>query len=91
MIQLQGSKNEGNQTYTFPGSAGNLPNQSAWMPQRKLVRVDWKYDITVENEGEGSTITILTGTVDQAVLPGLLHRLYSLGLPLISIICVDCS
>jgi len=47
--------------------------------------------ITVESEGDGSPITILTGTFDQAALLGLLRRLYSLGLPLISVICVDCS
>ncbi len=45
--------------------------------------------ITVESEGDGSPITILTGTIDQAALHGLLRRLYSLGLPLISVICID--
>jgi hypothetical protein len=47
--------------------------------------------ITIESEGDGSPITILTGTFDQAALQGLLRRLYFLGLPLISVICVDCS
>ena len=47
--------------------------------------------ITVESEGDGPPVTILTGTMDQAALQGLLRRLYSLGLPLISVICVDCS
>jgi hypothetical protein len=47
--------------------------------------------ITVESEGDGPPVTILTGTFDQAALQGLLRRLYSLGLPLISVICVDCS
>ncbi len=47
--------------------------------------------VTVESEGDGSPITILTGNVDQAALQGLLRRLYSLGLPLISVICVECS
>lgn len=47
--------------------------------------------ITVETEGNGSPITILTGTVDQAALLGLLRRLYSLGLPLISVICIECG
>ena len=41
--------------------------------------------ITVESEGDEPPITILTGTVDQAALQGLLRRLYSLGLPLISV------
>jgi hypothetical protein len=47
--------------------------------------------ITFENEGEGPPITTLTGTVDQAALHGLLRRLYSLGIPLISVNCVDCG
>jgi len=47
--------------------------------------------ITVESEGDGPPVTTLTGSVDQAALQGLLRRLYSLGLPLISVICVDCS
>ena len=45
--------------------------------------------ITVESEDDGSPITILTGTVDQAALQGLLRRLYSLGLPLISVNCLE--
>ena len=34
-------------------------------------------------------VTILTGTVDQAALQGLLRKLYSLGLPLISVNCIE--
>ena len=45
--------------------------------------------ITVESEGNGPPVTILTGTVDQAALQGLLRRLYSLGLPLISVIWIQ--
>jgi len=45
--------------------------------------------ITVESDSDGSPITILNGKFDQAALQGLLRRLYSLGLPLISVICVD--
>ena len=45
--------------------------------------------ITVDSEGDGSPITILTGTFDQAALQSLLRRLYSLGLPLISVTCVE--
>jgi hypothetical protein len=54
---------------------------------------DWAggMTITVESEGDGPPVTTLTGTVDQAALQGLLRRLYSLGLPLISVVCVDCS
>ena len=47
--------------------------------------------IKVENKGDGSPVTIFTGSVDQAALQGLLRRLYSLGLPLISVVCVDCG
>lgn len=50
---------------------------------------DWlgKMTVTIEREGEGPPVTILTGTIDQAALHSLLHRLYLLGLPLISVIC----
>jgi len=54
---------------------------------------DWAggMTITVESEGDGPPITTLTGTLDQAALQGLLRRLYSLGLPLISVNCVECG
>jgi len=46
--------------------------------------------ITVESEGDGPPVTTLTGTIaDQAALQGLLRRLYSLGLPLISVNWLD--
>ena len=47
--------------------------------------------ISVESEGDGPPVTTLTGAVDQAALQGLLRRLYSLGLPLISVNCVECD
>ena len=47
--------------------------------------------VAVEYEEDGSPITILTGSFDQAALHGLLRRLYSLGLPLISVICIECG
>ena len=52
---------------------------------------DWLAGMTlaVERRGEGPPITTLTGTVDQAALQGLLRRLYSLGLPLISVNCIE--
>jgi hypothetical protein len=52
---------------------------------------DWAggMTITVESEGAGPPVTTLTGTVDQAALQGLLRRLYSLGLPLISVVWVE--
>ncbi len=49
---------------------------------------DWAggMTITLESEGDGPLVTTLTGVVaDQAALQGLLRRLYSLGLPLISV------
>jgi hypothetical protein len=36
-------------------------------------------------------ITTLTGKFDQAALIGLLRQINSLGLPLISVICIDAS
>jgi hypothetical protein len=48
---------------------------------------DWAggMTITVEGGSDAPSITTLTVTVDQAALQGLLRRLYSLGLPLISV------
>ena len=47
--------------------------------------------ITLAFEGEGTSqpITSLTCVVDQAALHGLSRQLYSLGVPLISVICVE--
>jgi len=45
--------------------------------------------VTIEIEDDGRPVTILTGAFDQAALQGLLRRLYSFGLPLISVICVE--
>jgi hypothetical protein len=53
---------------------------------------DWLTGMTVEvkSKDDGPTITTLTGVVaDQAALQGLLGRLYSLGLSLISVNCVE--
>jgi hypothetical protein len=47
--------------------------------------------ITTESEGDGLPVTTLTGALDQAALQGLLRRLYSLGLPLVSVICLECG
>jgi len=48
---------------------------------------DWSggMSIAVEDKGDGQPVTTLTGVLDQAALQGLLRRLYSLGLPLISV------
>jgi hypothetical protein len=52
---------------------------------------DWIEGMTIriESKGEGPPFTILTGSLDQAALQGLLRRLYSLGLPLVSVICLE--
>ena len=52
---------------------------------------DWvgEMSISIGCDEEGLSITILTGTFDQAALQGFLRRLYSLGIPLISVICLD--
>ncbi len=52
---------------------------------------EWAGEIIVTILGDETSqpITILTGTFDQAALLGLLRRLYSLGLPLISVICLE--
>jgi hypothetical protein len=48
---------------------------------------DWTGGMTiaVESDCNRRPVTSLTGTLDQAALQGLLRRLYSLGLPLISV------
>jgi len=44
--------------------------------------------ITVDEDTDGQPISVITGSMDQAALIGLLRRLYGLGLPLISVIWV---
>jgi hypothetical protein len=41
--------------------------------------------ITLECKGGGQPVTTLTGTLDQAALHGLLRRLYSIDVPLLSV------
>ena len=57
--------------------------QGAWQ--------NWAGDLVVENgcDHAGQPVTALTGKLDQAALIGLLRRLYSLGLPLISVIVLE--
>jgi hypothetical protein len=50
---------------------------------------DGQMAISATIDSDGQPVTTLTGTVDQAALHGLLRRLYDLGLPLISVICLD--
>jgi hypothetical protein len=53
--------------------------------------IDWVSGMTLKVglDDDGLPVTTLVVSVDQAALQGLLRRLYSLGLPLISVICVD--
>ena len=53
---------------------------------------DWVEGMTVvvDSDEDGHPFTTLTGMLDQAALHGLMRRLYALGLPLISVICVSC-
>jgi hypothetical protein len=52
---------------------------------------DWAGEmvIAVQSGGEGPPVTTLTGTIDQAALQSVLRRLYSLGLPLVSVTLVE--
>lgn len=51
----------------------------------------WAHGMSIEVkcESDGCPVTTLTGTLDQAALHGLLRWLYGLGLPLISVICLE--
>lgn len=53
--------------------------------------LDWSGEVTVTAgfESDDQPVTTLTGTIDQAALHGLLRRLYTLGLPLISVNWID--
>ena len=52
---------------------------------------DWdgRMTLAVESECGDWPVTTLTGNVDQAALHSLPSRLYSLGLPLISVVYVE--
>ena len=52
---------------------------------------EWDGNMTVVDESDENDqpLTTITGKMDQAALHGLLRRLYSLGLSLISVICID--
>jgi hypothetical protein len=52
---------------------------------------DWIGGVTiaVKCEGDGPPVTTVAATLDQTALHGLLRRLYALGLPLISVHCVE--
>ncbi len=48
-----------------------------------------KVAVVVESNNRNQIVSTLTATFDQAALQSLLRWLYSLGLPLISVFCVD--
>ena len=50
---------------------------------------DGMMTIRVESEEDVQPITTLTCTGDQAALHGVLRRLYALGLPIISVACIE--
>jgi hypothetical protein len=52
---------------------------------------DWDWRMQIEVEDGDPPVTTLTGSVDQAALHSLLRRLYALGLPLISVVCLEAS
>lgn len=56
---------------------------------QRRVNITREISVKIGNDQDGLPITILTVTVDQAGLHGLLRHLYALGLPLISVICVE--
>jgi hypothetical protein len=81
----------------FPNSKQNLT-----LDQRATYRItvpgeldlswsDWieGLSLSFKDEQDSLPITTLTGDLDQAALQGLLRRLYSQGIPLISVICLD--
>jgi hypothetical protein len=53
--------------------------------------LDWFGEIAIDTDSDenGLPVTTLIGTFNQAALIGLLRRLYSLGLPLISVTYLD--
>ena len=50
---------------------------------------DWEIEIQIESDQNGLPITTLRVTADQAALQSILRRIYSLGIPLISVNCLD--
>jgi hypothetical protein len=56
-----------------------------------IIWSEWngKLSIAVEREGDDKPVSTLTGVFDQAKLHSVLRRLYSLGLPLISVIWIE--
>lgn len=53
--------------------------------------LDWNGGVTITDgmNVEGSPISTIRARVDQAALHGLLQHLYSIGLPVISVVCLE--
>jgi len=71
-------------------------------PVRYQIKVPGKLDpgwadlvegmaLEVQTGVEDQPFTTLTGTFDQAALHGVLRWLYTLGLPLVSVVCLECG
>ena len=55
-------------------------------------QLGWAGITTVNNDGRSRLAsTSIEMTVDQAGLIGILRRLYSVGLPIISVCCIECG
>jgi hypothetical protein len=51
---------------------------------------DWAgITVSIEEQSDGRPISTLTGNFDQAGLLGIIRKLYSMGLPILSVIIVD--
>lgn len=46
------------------------------------------FNISYEDDLDDKSLTVITGIFDQAALVGFLRHLYSLGIPLISVVCI---
>jgi hypothetical protein len=73
-----------------------MEQPSLYQPTTYEIRVPGRLDdswadlaggitIRVESRGDRPPVSVLSGRLDQAALMGVLRRLYSLGLPLISV------
>ena len=59
------------------------------MLHQRWIDMNDEISFAVADDDDHLPITTLTVTIDQAALQGLLRRLYSLGLPLISVTLHD--
>ncbi|MEN8240518.1 MAG: hypothetical protein ABFS17_01250 [Chloroflexota bacterium] len=59
---------------------GKLEKSQLYWDEMTRIVIDW--------ENENQPVSVLTCTLDQAALIGLLRRLYGMGLPLISVVSI---